>query len=237
LSLPLQTHIRNAIVFDDVFASDGRRAAAASPSSACAALQTLVRHLLVSCPQITVELVPNITAGLDSSKPREAVMAAEFLSLLLAAPLPGDTIVAASALAELLRASASPLAELRVKVANVLPTAARSGAVANARAQCQQALRARLLDAEGSVRAAAVRGLGAVLAGGDGGGSGGADDDLDALTERLKDSVPEVRAAVRVAAAAPLTSLDVLTSDDVCLELALLPHSAAPVLLSGAGHT
>jgi HEAT repeat associated with sister chromatid cohesion len=194
--MPLQTHIRNAIAFDRAFASDGRRAAA-SASASCSAVQTLVRHLLVAMPKVMLELVPNITAGLDSDTAGEAVMAAEFLSLLLVTPLPGDDSVAATALQQLLRAAASPLAELRVKVAHVLPVAARCGAVHGVQRLCRRALQARLLDAEASVRAAAVRGLGSLL-----GGCNSFlpdENELEALIERLKDSVPEVRLAVRAA--------------------------------------
>lgn len=200
--MPLQTRVQNLIAFES--ATPQRTLAQVS------SVPTLLRNLTVAVPKSMAALTPQIIPLLATGSDREAVMAADLLQMQLSAPsMPVGMRI--DVFNKLLDAAATANEAVRLRIVASLPEMASSAeqlpSSAGGPSRAASTLLERLFDPAAGVRVAAVRGLGELCTTANSEHALGLDDRIESnvriemlhgMAGRLRDSVHDVREAVRV---------------------------------------
>jgi hypothetical protein len=189
IAFPLQTCFRNLVTF--------KSAVKRSPLNR-ASVQNLVHHVMKAIPNTLLALVPTIAASIRSDSEQEAIMSVEVLAHLYTAGASRKLDASPAILQHLIAASKCLRMAVRLKVVNACSELIKSGCDPNDEEGIKECLSDRVLDPEATVRAAAIKGLGALCTAR---GAGYGWNILSVIAARLRDSVFEVRDVVRAPAA------------------------------------
>jgi hypothetical protein len=200
--LHIATHDRLAALNDNDAHGKQRKSLITSSQP----VENLVHHLTASVPGIVSRIMPKGAGKLGSAPEKDALLAMELLRLQISAPHCNGQMKSKSQ-QQLMLAQSNKSCRVRLKLANVLAACSSGTARVQDRGDVEKTLLVLALDSESAVRVAAVRGLGvsASYCGEHIAGSSSALGEqlelLSRMADRLRDSVPEVREAVRCCAA------------------------------------